>query len=181
MLERWLQLLLMRIFSKSIYALSIAYICLCCLIALLLATLPIEFKDHRLQDKSTSLFFIGIPTAILFTLFKLGFKDRNKINPGKEVIKTVLLASGVSLLLFSYVMLTFGSSMCRSVTGQTIFINKHSASVKIVKRHLGCGATDSSPESTTISMQRDVLSTFFYYSIIDTFALIKSDWIRVSE
>lgn len=181
MLERWLQLLLMRILSKSIYSLCIVYICLCCLIALLLATLPLEFKDYRLQEKSTSLFFIGIPTAILFTLFKLGFKDRNKINPGKEVIKTVLLASGVSLLLFSYGMITFGSSMCSSVTGQTIFINKYSTSVKIVKRHFGCGATDSSPETTTISMQRDVLSTFWYYSKIDTLGLIKSDWIRVSQ
>ena len=171
----------MSILSKIIYLLSIAYIVLCCTLAILLNSIPLEFKSYRLSENADQLFFFGIPIAVLFTLARLGFKDRRNLVVWKEVLKTVGLSVGIFIVFFFYAIASFGSSMCRTTTGQTIFTKSNSSTTKIVERHFGCGATDSGPGIITIAKQVDILSIFWYYSEIDTIGIAKSDWIPVVQ
>lgn len=169
----------MRIVCKIVYILSIAYIGLCCLVAILLAILPIEFKNYQLRESWDNLFFFGIPVAILFTLARLGFKDPKTLVIWKQIVATFLLSFGVFILFFLYAVATWGRSMCQYTTGETIFTKRNSSTTKIVKRYFGCGATDSTPPHISLARQTDVLSLFWYYSKTDSTTIDRSVWIRV--
>lgn len=171
----------MRSLSKIIYFTSICYIIVCCIIAVLFKSLPIEFKNYNFNEQSSGLFFLGIPIAILFTIARLGFKNIDKSKIRIEILKTFLISGGIFALFFLYALATFGSSMCTTSTGEVLFIKKNSNSSKIVERHFGCGATDSSPATVTIAKQTVIISLFWYYTPIDTTTLNTAEWIRVKE
>ncbi|RYG00165.1 MAG: hypothetical protein EOO07_35810 [Chitinophagaceae bacterium] len=165
----------MRIVCKIIYFLSIAYIALCCLVTILLAVLPLEFQNYQFGEKWDNIFFFGIPLAILFTLTRLGFKDRKTLVIWHQILATFLFSLGVFIIFFLYGIVSLGS-MCNYSTGETVFTNRHSSTTKIVKRYFGCGATDSTPPTITLARQTDVLSLFWYYTKIDSSRIDRSVW-----
>ncbi|MBC7936015.1 MAG: hypothetical protein H7Y86_11750 [Rhizobacter sp.] len=169
----------MRTVSKIIYILSIAYIALCCLVAILLTILPLELKNEQLRENRDSLFFFGIPIAILFTLARLGFKNRKNLVIWKQIVATVLLSLGVFILFFLYAIASFGGSMCKYTTGETVFTKRNSSTTTIVKRYFGCGATDSTPPIITLARQTAILSFFWYYSKTDSTGIDRSVWMPV--
>lgn len=170
----------MRTLFKILYFASLAYIVTCCLLIFLLKILPLEFKNHRFDEQFPNLFYFGVPVAILFTAARLGFQNIEASQIRKRLLKKFLISIGVFTIFFCYSFVSFGISMCDTVTGETLFI-KNSSSSKIVERDFGCGATDSSPATVTIAKQTEILSLFWYYTRIDTTTLNKSEWIRVKE
>jgi hypothetical protein len=150
----------MRSLYKIIYYTSICYIVICCLVAVLLNTLPLEFKSYTFREHSHNFIFFGIPIAIFFTTSRLGFIRNTKSKSGNKIRNAFLISAGVFALFFVYAIATFGGAMCDTTTGETLFIRKNSSSSKIVTRYFGCGATDSSPASVTTAKQLRL----FHYS-----------------
>jgi hypothetical protein len=149
--------------------------------AVLLNTLPLEIKNYTFREHAHNFIFFGIPIAILFTTSRSGFIKHSKSETRTKIHKAFLISAGVFVLFFVYAFATFGSSMCDTTTGETLFIRKNPGSSKIVTRYFGCGATDSSPAVVTTAKQTEIASLFWYYTAIDTTTLNRAEWIRVDK
>jgi len=169
-----------RLIKLTYYA-SICYIIVCCVVVVLMYTLPLEFKSQEFSERSSGYILFGIPSALFFTMARFGFRENGGAKVLSKIIRAVFVAVGVFVLFFMFALASFGGSMCDTTTGKTIFIRKNSGASKIVTRHFGCGATDSSPARVSIAEQTEVFSLFWYYRRIDTTAINQSEWIRVHE
>ena len=169
----------MRLFFKIVYFGSLTFITILFVVRILLKFTSLEFSHDTYQDNFDSLFFFGLPIAIELTLSRLGFKNNlTKRQIRSIILKTTVIAIAFFLFFIIYFFATFGSSMCTTSTGETLYINSSKKSPRIVKRYFGCGATDSSPATVSISKLQAITPLFVYVTDVDTNKLDKTVWIR---
>jgi hypothetical protein len=78
-------------------------------------------------------------------------------------------------------MIVLLGSTCAWTTDKVFFENKQNSSVKIVQRHFGCGATDSSYPTVKVFRVREITSDLIWVTEIDTTQIDKSEWIRIEN
>jgi len=172
----------MKPFFKLVYYISLAYIISCIGLSILMKILPIEFSNDTYSEDFDSIFFIGIPIAILLTLSRIGFKvELSKTQIKSAIVKTILLAVTCFVLFLFYNIVTFGSSMCTWTSGETLYRNSTNTSQKIIKRYFGCGATDSSPSTVGVFKVQQITRLFIYVTKVDTTKLDRHEWINVKK
>ncbi|MFN9303579.1 MAG: hypothetical protein ACK6DA_12485 [Candidatus Kapaibacterium sp.] len=135
--------------------------------------ITIEISDEFVTSIYSKTRLYGVPVAILLTLCNTVQKKDNFDN---IFIKTVLT---LCVSFFSIILLTivtvFGD-LCKWTTNEILFENVQHQSTKIVRRSLGCGAFDSSPDILQIVQITNITSFLVCISDIDTNVIDKNKW-----
>lgn len=93
----------------------------------------------------------------------------------------VTLMAVISMLSVVIMARSALSEMCDWTTRKAIFENKQNASIKIVERHFGCGATVNSPGTYKAFKVREIAPYLIWVTTIDTNQIDKSEWTRVES
>ena len=163
---------------KAIYYLSIATLIFWFLVTAILAFSPIEISGH-LKYAYPVWRFESISLAILFTLAgSLGRNDTFWVGLMKVILTLIIDA----FVVFVMVLAILGD-MCEYSERQVLFQNRNDSSDKIVLRDFGCGATDSTPATTSIAHIKYFTPHIFIVKekYMDTSTIDHSKWIRVQQ
>ena len=171
----------MKAIFKTIYYLSLCFIVLVLLAALLLRIMPLSFARPVYSDNFDTLFFGGIPAAILLTITRVGFTSLDRTGKRKLIVRAFLLSAGCLLLFFLYAVMFWSDGMCRYVTLRTLFTHRSVPSTHIVLRGYGCGAVDGGPPNLSTVKVKSFTPFFIYSSPVDTSKINPEEWIRVKE
>lgn len=166
----------MQVFFKIIYWTSTFLLCFWILTGVFGRFFPLEISDKDAELMYESFRFYGFPIAIILTLTGTVKKGDTSGNVVSKVFLTLLIAAFSVIIMF----MTLFFEMCDSTTVKVLFENKQNASIKIVERSFGCGATDSSPATFKIFKIREISSYLIWVTAIDTTQIDKSKWKRVN-
>lgn len=171
----------MRFIFKIIYYSCCVYIAVILLVLLALRITPLDFARTEYSDYFDTLFFAGIPVAILLTITRLGFRQMDKAGKRNAIIKTLFLSVGTFLLFIFYAAVTWADGLCHYSEGPVLFINRSHPSTRIIARYYGCGAVDSSPASPSAAIRKPFTPFFAIITRIDTSKLDLEKWKRVGK
>lgn len=164
----------MTSFSRLLFWLSICWALICIFILTIGQSLPFEFSNDNTAQGFYVLVLFTLPLAILLTLIK-----QRSIRKTQTVrILTIIAAIFSFLFLCLYV---FGKTMCGYITDEILFVNQSDKSVKIIKRHYDCGATDSDLPKYKYYKIKELTSQILYSKKVDTAQLDKNFWIRIDN
>jgi len=167
----------MHLLIKFIFWTSIALIATFVLLLVLGAVTPLEFTNEEVKSTFERVRFIGLPIAILLTLFGTLKNRDSKANLFSKVFLT-LLAVGISIAVLFF---SLFAGMCNWSGNQILFENRKSTTTKIVLREYGCGATDSGSPIYRAFRIKPVLPFINVVTVVDTTTIDKSLWTRIDN
>jgi hypothetical protein len=158
---------------RFIYYLSLASILVWILLSAFLALAPIELS-YSLRDSFVLWRLLFIPLAIVLTL--CGTLPQTKELMGKIAIVSLTLFAG--FIVWVILVMSLFTEMCAYSTVRYLYERRNDHSDKIVVRDYGCGATDSSPASISISRIKYVTHDIMIIKEkgFDTITIDHSQW-----
>jgi len=167
----------MQRFLKIIFWTSIFILGFWTLILILRFFIPLDFTNRDSENSYVRIGIFGFSiTATLFVLIRM--IKRKHIS--EFIVIKIILANCVAVS-FCIIMTVFLGSMCAWTTDKVFFENKQNSSIKIVQRHFGCGATDSSEPTIEVFKIREITPYLIWATKIDTNQIDKNEWIRVEN
>jgi hypothetical protein len=167
----------MRRGKKIIFITAISVLVICIVIAIAGFFIHLEFTYQDEEEIYEQARFIIPIVAFALTLSGTIKKKDSAGMVNSKVVLTFI----VIFLFVGYSFLTALDNMCSYSIQKTIFEKKGNPPQKIVARNFGCGATDSSPASSSPARLTYYTSHFYIASPIDTTSINLQEWIRVDH
>jgi len=124
-----------------------------------------------------------IPLYALFTFAIALFITGWGIQKGHRAISIILRFIGMAVLyiitMFMYGILVW--DLCVESFSEPIYIHSTNGNKTIVIRDFGCGAVDSSPNSSRTMVYEEMAWIFYRITPIDTTALDKGTWLPMGK
>jgi hypothetical protein len=163
--------------KKTIFYTGISLLSVSLLVILARYFIHLEFtyrSDEELYDGAKFLVPIIAGWMILAGVVR---KRDTAAETSSKVFLTFIFTVFIAIIAFSTAM----DGMCHYTNVRTIFQKKSDTSEKIVLRDFGCGATDSSPATVSVSSIKYYTSHFFIASPADTLKINMAEWNRIDQ
>jgi uncharacterized membrane protein len=163
----------MQFFQKIVFRFAIGFICVWVLFFLIKRFENIEFTDDRPGSVCESIYFAGLPAAILLTL--AGIIKRN--DRAFAVAIKVVLTCFVSAITFLMIAVLGYTSTCRWTTDYVLLESKQNPSVKIVQRGYKCNSSYPKSPFTGIFEIHEFLGLFILVKDADLSKINSAEWV----
>lgn len=163
--------------GKIIFRIAIGLLAFWLISPIVFDLMGLEFKNQTLGDSYEQIRGFGILICILLTLFGT-IKKTDEI---KEIIFKVFMTFSTVIVVFIFMAMMAFSDMCVTTYGDVLYISKTNKKVKIVETSFGCGATDSSSSTRSVTKKRDILHYFILVKRVDLYKIDKNEWIEIEE
>lgn len=142
------------------------------IIMLLIQVLDLEFVSVKYEGYYWALKSFIIPfSLILFVLVSL-----SKTDDIANILAQLFLICFIS---FTSLIISVALFMCVNITDEILFINKNNNNIRIIERHLDCGATNTSLPIYSIEKIIPFTPLFIRATRCDTSLIDKEEWIEV--
>lgn len=164
----------MRIVSSILFLLAVVWIILSISVLMFGHSLPIQFSDENLEQTFYGVIWLTFPLAVLLTLVRTG----NNSNQRRRKYLAFFFAVIAFILIGLFVL---GKKMCGYVTDSILFTNRADRSLKIIKKHYDCGASDSGVPQYEFYEIKPFTNHLIYSKPIDTSRINRSEWRQTSK
>ena len=132
----------------------------------------LEFAETHFRDSYEEARFFGMPICILLTLLGTIKSTDNSI----RIFFKVLLTIGASTFAVFVLIAMLWGRMCSWTNEETLYVDRKSEKVKIIKRRYGCGMVDSGPPTEEVFKVREVSEYFIIASKINVNFIDETKW-----
>ena len=153
-----------------VFWVSICFILYWVITGLLGLFILIEWSNPELRTEYFKVRLFGFPIALFF-VFISSIKKTEEVS---NIIAKIVV--GIMLPLFTLFVL-FISDMCQYQYSE-LFTDKNDSRLKIIKRSLDCGATDTEPPNWKFYKKIPLTDYFTFYSKVDISEIDKNKWIQ---
>lgn len=157
---------------KLIFWTAIILVVILIILPIMIHVLRLEFTNNDEELAYDNFTFIGLPVLIVLTLTGTLKRNDTAVNAISKIGITLFIALNPILIIFS----TALDGMCKWTTDKDLFENRNDQSIRIVRRGLGCGATDSGGLVFDIFKTENYTSHFIRVSKFDTLNINKTEW-----
>jgi hypothetical protein len=163
----------MQIFQKIVFRFAVSFICLWILFFLLKRVENIEFTENQAGSVCESIYFAGMPVAILLTL--AGAVRRN--DKALSITMKVLLTSFISAIAFLIIAVLGNINPCTWTTDYVLLERKQNPSVKIVQRRYKCNSSYLKNSFTGVFEIHEIFGLFILVKDADLSKINSAEWV----